>query len=73
MSLEGTTFGLISLGICFLFILFLFKVDSPFEFNDEIGPVPVDTNMEWAADATFTVSGWGTKSVKLIKNIKFLN
>jgi len=40
----------------------LLKVDSPFEFNDEIGPVPVDTNMEWAADATFTVSGWGTKS-----------
>merc|ERR1739844_615395 len=40
----------------------LLKVDEPFEFNDEIKPIAFDTNLEWAADSSFMVSGWGTKS-----------
>jgi len=40
----------------------LLKVDEPFEFNDEVKPIAFDTNLEWAADSSFMVSGWGTKS-----------
>lgn len=44
----------------------LLKVDQPFEFNDEIGPIGLDRTLNWAAGSTFTVSGWGSKSVSTI-------
>jgi len=43
----------------------LLKVDEPFEFNDEIQPIALDTNLDWntiGIPANFMVSGWGTKS-----------
>ena len=47
----------------------LLKVDEPFEFNDEVKPIAFDTNLEWAADSSFMVSGWGTKSVSLCNSV----
>ena len=46
----------------------LLKVDEPFEFNDEIKAIAFDTNLDWAADSSFMVSGWGTKSVSYSQN-----
>merc|ERR1719262_1872829 len=47
--------GTINNDVCLL------KVNEPFEFNDEVGAIEIDTNMEWDASATFTVTGWGSK------------
>ena len=43
------------------------QVNEPFEFNDEVGAIEIDTNMEWDASATFTVTGWGSKHVSYSK------
>ena len=41
----------------------LLKVGEPFEFNDEVQPIGLDTKLDWEADTFFMVTGWGTKSV----------
>ena len=41
-------------------------MDKPFEFNDEVKSIPLDTNMDWAAGQTFTVSGWGSTFVSVL-------
>jgi len=38
----------------------LLKMDEPFEFNDEVMPIELDTSLDWSQGQTFTVSGWGS-------------
>ena len=40
-------------------------MDEPFEFNDEVKPIPLDTSLDWAEPQTFTVSGWGSTFVSI--------
>jgi len=40
----------------------LLKVDKPFEFSDEVGPITLDTNLDYEPGTLFTVTGWGTTS-----------
>ena len=44
--------------------LCLLKVNSPFELNDEVAPIAIDKTGGWSDGDYFTVSGWGTKSVR---------
>ena len=47
----------------------LLKVDKPFEFNDEIKAIGLDSNLNWEDGSVFMVSGWGTKSVTWVSNL----
>ena len=50
--------------------LCLLKVNSPFELNDEVAPIAIDKTGGWSDGDYFTVSGWGTKSVRQSISIK---
>jgi len=40
--------------ICLLYI------DQPFNFNEKVKPVQLDTNLDWPRMTEFSVSGWGS-------------
>lgn len=45
-------------------------MNKPFEFNDEVKPIALDTSLDWAAGQTFTVTGWGSTFVSFeFKNL----
>ena len=48
-------------------------MDEPFEFNDEVMPIELDTSLDWAQGQTFTVSGWGSTFVRTKKSSKNSN
>ena len=48
-------------------------MDEPFEFNDEVMPIELDTSLDWAQGQTFTVSGWGSTFVRTKKSLKKSN
>ena len=38
-------------------------VDQPFNFNEKVKPVKLDTNLDWPKMTEFSVSGWGSLQV----------
>ena len=45
----------------------LLKVNTPFELNDEVAPIALDKTGGWSDGDSFTVTGWGTKSVRHVQ------